>query len=719
MFGSCRKCNIEMVVPWKVRVKRAKHAGKLFPALGYAASEKVAKSNPAQNRDAPLRLHPENPKISISASSLKERRKNYVLVDVGKLNWLRAAVTGLDEKHEDIATYVNLLQECSNMKALSEGKRIHDHIVRLGLDKHPALVKRLVNMYGKCGDLEMARRIFEAWPNGEVVCWNAMISAYAKHGYSASALQLFEDMQQKGIEPNKITLVSILNACASAETLAMGKQIHSHILHKGFSSDVVLGTALINMYGKCGSLEEALKVFQELPDKNVVSWNTLITVYVQQDKAEEALAIYHDMGQKSVKADKVTFLSILNACTSPMALETGKAIEKHALDCGLEMDTAVATALFNMYCKCKSLEDAHRIFDKLCERNVISWSAIISAYAQDGQSRVALNLYKQMLQEGVKPDKVTFLSVLNACASPETLADGKEIHAAIVNVGLESDVVVGTALVNTYSKCGSLEDAQRVFDKMPDRNVVSWSAMIAAHAQFGKGETAIQFFEQMKQEGYEPNRITWVSVLDACAASASLERAKRFHEIVSDSGFESDVVVGTALVNLYAKCGSLDDAQLMFNRMRERNLISWNTLVTAYAQHGSGRVAWNLFGQMQMEGVPADEITFISVLSACNHAGLVEEAFHFFAAINVDDCISSVQEHYACMIDLVGRAGRLDEAENIMNTMPFPPNTVILMTLLSACRMHGDVERGRRISKLFLGLDPDNSAQCKVGSNIC
>lgn len=433
----------------------------------------------------------------------------------------------------------------------------------------------------------------------------------------------------------------------------------------------------------------------------------------------KALQLFRKMQEDKVKADKVTFLNILNSCSNPFALYEGRFIHACAVRSQMEADIAVATALVNMYGKCGSVDDACGMFAKISTPNVISWTAMIAAYAQQGYSKEALQLFAQMRELHVQPNKITFVTILNACASSEALAEGKLIHSWIADRRFESDEVVGTALVSMYGRCGSLEDAHHIFDKLPRKDdVVLWSAMITAYTQFGHAWEALQFFQQMRQQRIIPNKVTFVSLVDACTSLASLPEGKLLHGHIAYHSFESDLVVANALVNMYSRCGSVEDARLVFSKMPEHDVVSWNALIAANAQHGHGKEALQLFKQMQQEGTKPDKITFVTILSACSHAGMVDEGCCYFDLMCREHDIKPIVEHYRCIVDLFGRVGRLEEVENFIRDIPYKPGSLAWLSLLGACRVHGNMVQGKHAADHVLELEPQNASAYVMLSNI-
>jgi pentatricopeptide repeat protein len=323
-----------------------------------------------------------------------------------------------------------------------------------------------------------------------------------------------------------------------------------------------------------------------------------------------------------------------------------------------------------------------------------------------------------MLQEGVHPDAVTYVGVLNPCASIKALEEGRRAHEHIIHSGCESDAFVGSSLVDMYAKCGSMEEASRVFNKLSSRAVVCWTAMIFGHVKGGEGHKALELFQKMQQEGVQPDTVTYVGVLNACASIMALEEGRCAHEQIIQSGCESDVFVGSSLVDMYAKCGSMEDACRVFNSMPSHDVFSWNALLGGFAMHGQGKEALVHFERMCEEGVHPGDVTFVCLLSACSHAGFVDEGLRFYALMTTVYKIPAKLEHCTCMVDLLGRAGHLQEAENIIQGMPCKPDAAVWMALLGACRIHGNLEMGERVAKQVLELEPKNAAGYVMLSNL-
>ncbi|GLJ53327.1 hypothetical protein SUGI_1137120 [Cryptomeria japonica] len=682
----------------------------------------------------------------------------------------------------DSSLYLQLLQTCIEKNGFSQGKEIHSFITDRGFAfaTHTAFQNKLVNMYFKCGSLVDARKVFDDMEERDCFSWNAIIAAYRRHGYPQEALRMFHQMQRTGVQANQLTFASILPACAKMGALKQGMDIHQIIIECGFLSDVVVANGLIDMYAKCGSihksrklfdkmpqrdvvswntmaagyayggvLNEALRIFKETPQKNVVSWNLMIAGYAQNGFSEKALQTFKQMHLAGANPDSTTFLSILPACAKVGCLEQGVDLHQSIIESGFFSNVPVMNALIDMYAKCGSihkardlfnkmpqrdivswnvmiagyaqsadLDKASRLFKEMPQKDVISWNAIIAGYAQNGFTEKAMEAFKQMQMAGSKPTSTTFATILPSCAKMGALEKGKHIHQSIIESGFSLDVVVASAMVDMYAKCGSIPKARKMFEKMPQRNVISWNTLISAYAQNGFVEKALQTFKQMQLAGVQVDSTTFVSMLPACAKMGALEQGRDIHQYIIKSGFLSDVVVVNALIDMYAKCGSIHKARALFDKMPQRDLVSWTAMILGYAQNGSGKDALYLFELMKDTGTYPDHISFACILFACSHAGLVNEGCKYFKSMSDYYCIIPTSDHYVCMVDLLGRAGYLEESLNFIIKMPIKPLLVVWMCFLGACRSCKNTGLGVFAATLLFELDPKNVAAYVLLSNI-
>ncbi len=615
-------------------------------------------------------------------------------------------------------TFVGVLNACASIMALEEGRRAHEQIIQSGCESDAFVGSSLIDTYAKCGSMEEASRVFNKLPSQAVVCWTAMIFRHVNCGQGQKALDLFQQMQEEGVLPDAVTFVGALNACASIMALEEGRRAHEQIIQSGFESDAFVGSSLIDTYAKCGSMEEASRVFNKLPSRAVVCWTAMIFGHVRCGEGHKALELFQNMQQEGVQPDPVTYVGVLNACANVVALEEGRHAHEQIIQSGCESDAFVGSSLIDMYAKCGSMEEASRVFNKLPSRAVVCWNSMIFGHVKCGEGHKALELFQNMQQEGVHPDAVTFVGLLNACASIMALEEGRRAHEQIIQGGCESDTSVGSSLIDMYAKCGSMEEASRVFNKLPSRAVVCWNAMIFGHVKCGEGHKALELFQNMQQEGVQPDPVTYVGVLNACANVVALEEGRHAHERIIQSRCESDVFVRSSLVDMYAKCGSMEDACRVFNAMPSHDVVSWNALLGGFAMHGQAKEALVHFERICEEGVDPDHITFVCLLSACSHAGFVDEGLRFYALMTTVYRIPAKLEHYTCMVDLLGRAGHLQEAENMIQGMSCKPNAAVWRALLGACKIHGNVEMGECVAKRVFQLEPKNAAGYMLLSNL-
>eukprot|EP01018_Ginkgo_biloba_P005421 Gb_25283 [translate_table: standard] len=638
----------------------------------------------------------------------------------GRLNQALDILHSMDYRgsKDHINACASVLQACTNVKALREGKQVHTHMIITGLDKIVFLANKLVIMYVICGNLDNARLVFDKIHELNVFVWNTMISGYAKSGKYEEALKLHYQMRKANAQPDKFTFPFVLKACAGLLALREGKEIHCHIVRSQFELDVFVATALVDMYAKCGRVENARQVFDKMFTRDVVSWNALIAGYTQNGHDVEALAVFHQMQLGTVEPNSTTMVSVLPACAQLGALQQGKWIHSYIIRNDFESDISVVNALVAMYAKCGCIEIAHQVFDKIPHKSVVSWNIMIAHYARIGHANEALTLFHKMQLAGTKPDSVTMVSVLPACGHLADLEQGKWIHDCIIASGFDSDVSVGNSLVAMYSNCGNVAEACQVFDKIVNKSVVSWNAMIVGYTQNLLANEALTLFHQMQLSDVKPDSVTMLSVLPACAHLAALQQGKWIHGYVIRSGFESDVFVENALITMYAKCGTIEDARQLFGNMSKKTVASWNAMIAGYGMHGYCEAALTLFSEMQRTGMKPDDITFIGILSACSHAGLVNEGWHYFDCMSRDYCITPREEHYACMIDVLGRAGYLDEAYNFIKRMPLEPGTSVWGALFGACKLHCNVELGELVAERLIELEPENAGHYVLLSNI-
>nr|XP_043637286.1 pentatricopeptide repeat-containing protein At4g21065-like [Erigeron canadensis] len=430
--------------------------------------------------------------------------------------------------------------------------------------------------------------------------------------------------------------------------------------------------------------------------------------------------MYHSHTQKTAHLTNLSHLqyrSILKTFTARRAIQPGKQLHAHLAVTGLAHDTILATKLVDLYCSCNFLTLAHQLFDKIPKQNVFLWNVLIRGYAWNGPYEVALELFYRMVDHGVVPDKFTFPFVLKACSSLSAESVGLDVHEHVLRTGWEKDVFIGAALVDMYAKCGNTSRARNVFDKIPDRDVVLWNSMLAGYGQNGFPEECLVLCGEMALNGVRPTVSTLVTAISSAADMSALPRGRELHGYSWRLGFNIQDKVKTALVDMYAKSGLLKVARTVFNSLMEKPVVSWNAMITGYAMHGHAMEALDLFEKMTRDTRP-DHITFVGVLSACNHGGLLNKGREFFDLMIHEYKICPTVQHYSSMIDLVGHYGRLDEAYGMINKMPVTPDSGVWGALLNSCKIHGNVELAELALEKLIELDPEEPGKYVIMSNI-
>ncbi|KAI5084963.1 hypothetical protein GOP47_0001132 [Adiantum capillus-veneris] len=522
-------------------------------------------------------------------------------------------------------TFSCALKACGIIGDLDKGQEIHNEVERQGLLETDVFVgSNLVDMYARFGFLGTAQEIFNKLPIRNVVSWTVLIGGYADLGYGREAIQCFQKMQLEGISPTAATYVCVLKACGKLKHELKGLEVHAEIEKWGLlERELVLGSSLVDMYVKCGSLSRAQNVFEKLPVRNVVLWNALITGYAEQGLAKEALESVNLMRSGGIAPDSITFLNCLKACHISGDIDKGQEIHVEIERARfLETDITVVHALIDMYAKLGSLAKAKQVFDKVPSRNIVLWNTLIAGYAKHEQGHEALQCLEQMRLEGVLPNSITLVCSLKACRGVGAMLKGRELHSEIEQLGMCENLFVLSALVDMYAQNGLLTKAQQVFSMLPDKDVIAWTTLIAGYADYGHGEEALKALEEMLSDGISPNAITFMCSLKACGSLEAADKAEKLYEEVEKEGLlERDLFVGNTVVDMYGKCGLLSKAQSIFNKLPVRNVVVWNTLLAAYATNGCSEETFACYERMQAEGTPPNSGTFVSILRACGHVG--------------------------------------------------------------------------------------------------
>ncbi|KAJ7959380.1 Pentatricopeptide repeat-containing protein [Quillaja saponaria] len=718
------------------------------------------------------------------------------------------------------STYGCILESCN---CLDLGKQVHAHSIKTGFRGHEFVETKLLQMYGSCGCLEGATLLFETMPLRNLYSWTAILNVNVEHGLFEKALFLFKELQYEDIHLDFFVFPVVLKICSGLDALELGRQFHGVLFKCQFQANIYVSNALIDMYGKCGSLDDAKKVLTRMANMDRISWNSILTAFAANGMVYDALKLLEDMSSfhgltpnlvswsaviggfsqngydeeaiellfrmqaAGLEPNAQTLASVLPACARLQRLSLGKELHGYITRHGSLSNAFLVNGLVDMYRRCAHMKSAFRMFSEFsmksavsyntmivgyCEngniskakeffdqmeqegirRERISWNSMISGYVDNFLFDQALSLFQELLMEGIEPDSFTLGSVLTACANMASLQRGREIHSHAIVRGLQSNTFVGGALVEMYCKCQDLEAAQMAFHHVGERETATWNALISGYTRCNQNEKIEELLEKMGKDGFVPNLYTWNgiiaghvknkhynlamqlflemqtsslrpdiytvgTILTACSELATIQRGKQVHAYSIRGGFDSNVHVGAALVDMYAKCGSVKHALLVYNRILDPNLVSHNAMLTAYAMHGHGEEGIAHFHRMFAGKFKPDQVTFLLVLSLCVHVGSVDrghECFNLMENYNVKPTL----KHYTCMVDLLSRAGNLNEAYELIKQMPMEPDSVIWSALLGGCVNYGEVALGEIAAKELIELEPQNSGNYVLLANL-
>ncbi|XP_010489866.2 PREDICTED: pentatricopeptide repeat-containing protein At3g16610 [Camelina sativa] len=547
-----------------------------------------------------------------------------------------------------IPMYLRLLESCIRSRNLTLGQIIHQQLLKRSLTlRSSTLLVNLTRLYTSCNQVELARQVFDEIPHPRTnpIAWDVMIRAYASNDFSEKALDLYYKMVDSGVRPTKYTYPFVLKACAGLRAMEDGKLIHSHVTCSDFTTDMYVCTALVDFYAKCGELDMALQVFDKMPKRDIVSWNAMISGFSLHCSLTVVIGLFLDMRRSSdgLRPNLSTIVGMFPALGKAGALREGRAVHGYCTRMGFSNDLVTTP--------------------------------------------VAIGI------------------ILMGCARFGDLNGGRCVHCYAVKAGFILDLTVGNTIISFYAKYGSLCDAFKQFSEIGLKDVISYNSLISGCVENCRPEESLRLFHDMKSSGIRPDITTLLGVLNACSHLADLGHGSSCQGYCVVHGYSANTSICNALMDMYTKCGKLDVAMRIFDTMHKRDIVSWNTMLFGFGIHGLGKEALSLFKSMRDTGVNPDEVTFLAILSACSHSGLVDEGKQLFKSMSRGDFIVIPRiDHYIYMTDLLARAGHLDEAYDFVNKMPFEPDIRVLGTLLSACWTYNNVELGDEVSKKMQSL---------------
>ncbi|XAR71659.1 hypothetical protein NMG60_11018039 [Bertholletia excelsa] len=605
-------------------------------------------------------------------------------------------------------------------------------------------VNKSITQHVKLGRLDIARKLFDQMPKRSVVSWNAMISGYSKWGRLLEALGMASAMHRNDMRLNETTFSSVLSVCAQLKFLPDGKQFHGLVLKSGSESFKFVGSALLYFYATCSEIEEAKRVFEMLHEENELLWSLMLVGYVQCNTMSNALDIFNRMPNRDIIAwttlisgysktedgchnalelfqlmrkegnvvpNEFTFDCILRAYGRVEALNEGKAVHGLLIRQGLEFEHSIGGALIYFYCNCKVMDDAKSVYVLLINPCLSASKTLIEGLILVGKVDEAEKIFGGLIEK----DSFTYNLMIKGYALSGRVDDSTRMFLEMP----EKTIVSSNTMISVYARNGEIGKALELFeDTKWERNPVTWNSMISGYIQVAQHEDALKLYMTMRRLSIGQTRSTFSALLHACSCLGSLQQGQLLHAHLIKTSFESNVYVGTSLVDMYCKCGSITDAQASFIEISSPNVAAWTALINGYAHHGCSSEALMLFRNMLEQGVNPNGATFLGILSACVRGGLNNVGMGFFNSMEKCFSVTPSIEHYACAVDILGRSGRLGEAEKLVEAMPIEADKVVWGVLLHACSFWMDMEIGEKVAQKILDLDSKDIFAYIIMSNI-
>ncbi|KAJ0984903.1 hypothetical protein J5N97_003259 [Dioscorea zingiberensis] len=608
--------------------------------------------------------------------------------------------------------YPNLISRSSTVLQLDE---LLAHAIVSGHHPDLILATRLVSRLSDLSDLPRARLVFSSIPNPDLFLFNTLLRSTRN---PFTSISLFSSLPRHHLHPNPFTYSFSISSSSSFSSSFPGRMLHARSIVDGFAADAFIGAALTDFYLNFADIASAHKVFDRIPQPDTVSWNSLLSGLIKNSAFSQSLNVFARMISLGTAFDRTTLAVALPAAAESQDLNLGMEVHCLAVKSGMASHSHVVTGLISLYSKCGEVSTARSLFDGIEGPDLVTRNAMISGYSLNEEVGFSVGLFRDLMAIGGKPSSSTLVGII-----PVFSPFGREfltqcIHGFVMKCGFDMNSSVSTAITTVYARLSHLVSARKVFDEMPVKTLASWNAMISAYAQNGLTEMAIRLFQDMQALNVCPNPVTVTSILSACAQLGALSMGKWVHRIISEEDLELNVYVSTALIDMYAKCGDISEARKVFDSTEDKNVISWNAMISGYGLHGQGQQALKLYEEMVNARIAPSGVTFLSVLYACSHGGLVEEGKAVFQSMVCDHGVKPGPEHHACMVDLLGRAGKLNEALEFIQTVPENAGAGVWAALLGACMKHKETGLAQLASEKLFELDPENAGYYVLMSNI-
>lgn len=622
----------------------------------------------------------------------------------------------MDEKPNE-HTFSTLLRACCANPALrSVGLQIHGMVIHFGLERHKFAGSSLVNMYFNAGNmLDDACLAFDDLSERDRITWNVMISGFAQLGDFIEVQRLFSEMQEvDGLKPDGGAITSFLKCCSSLDEVM---QLHGLAFKSGFEVDVVVGSVLVDLYAKCGDIVSCRKIYDAMEEKDTFVLSSIISGYAENNRGDEAVDFFIDMCREGMKSNQYVLSSTLKACVEMEDLKMATQVHTHVIKSGYQYECFVASILLSLYANFGKLEDAEKLFTRIDDRDIVAWNSMLLAYAQlEHGSTCCMQVFQELHRSTpLRIDGTTVVALLKSCQSSSDLLAGRQIHSLILKSSASHHTVVGNAIISMYSECEEIDDAYNAFVDIVWKDACSWSSIIGAYQQNGKELEALSLCKMMLATGISFTSYSLPSCIKACSQLSAMEVGKQFHGFTIKSGFTNDLYVGSSIIDMYAKCGSMEESEKGFGEQSNPNEVMYNAMICGYAHHGKAQKAMELFGEMEKAYLIPNRVTFLAALSACSHAGYLDESLYFFTLMYNKYKIKPESMHYSCLVDAYGRSGRLEEAYQIVEKDGSEP---AWRTLLSACNNYGNTEIAEKSAMKLVELNPHDHASYVLLSNI-
>ncbi|XP_020590176.1 pentatricopeptide repeat-containing protein At4g39530-like [Phalaenopsis equestris] len=611
--------------------------------------------------------------------------------------------------HPNEFALASVLSACAALDAIKLGNSFHAVSFKMGCERSSFLSSSLLFMYAKCGNIDAAELVFDCIEYPDFVCWNAMAESYSFCGYGFDAMRIVRLMHVKGFPVDKFTFFSALKACTVSENVNFGRQLHSLIIHHELESNTSMMNSLVDVYFRYEMTDLAMVVFHRIHEKDIVSWNTVFCGFAVTEDVNKVAALFSNMLHSGLKPNQVTFSAIFRLCGASENVCLGLQFSCFAHHLGFFHYPLVVNALINMFSKCGLMDKALFLFNSHGDSTTITYNEMIAGCNMNYHFTEALYIFKCLTKYGFRADEFTYTSVLSSCHGIQQQKIGEQIHARIIKSGFNSCGYICTSLINTYERIGSLRNSYKIFQGVEVRDLATWGAMISAFARQSFNNEAFSLLNFMRKFGANPDEFIFGSILNSCADNGVLNQCRCIHSLVIKTGYEMNCYLGSAAIDAYAKCGDIISSWMAFNGV-SRDVILFNTMITAFAHHGMIMEAIEILEAMRRINMLPTQATFVAVLSACRHLGLVEEGQLVFDSISSVHGMVPSKDNYGCLVDLLARNGLFEKAKMVIESMPYEPWPAVWRSLLSGCGNYGKKEIAKLASEQLQLLQGDDGA---------